>query len=85
VRAYGTVQQFLENLSLIEDFEVHTVKGDEIRYEVRLRGGSARLSRALEASNILIPIEKFDEPLTFHRFPEFDSLDFMYRLPGRNF
>lgn len=85
VRAYGTVQQFLENLSLIEDFEVHTVKGDEIRYEVRLRGGSARLSRALEASNILIPIEKFDEPLPFHRFPEFDSLDFMYRLPGRNF
>ncbi len=85
VRAYGTVQQFLENLSLIEDFEVHTVKGDEIRYEIRLRGGSAHLGRALETSNILIPIEKFDEIPPLDPFPEFDSLDFMYRAPGRNF
>jgi len=85
VRAYGTVQQFLENLSLIEDFQVHTVKGDEIRYEVRLRGGSAHLSRALEISDILIPIEKFDDPRLLHRFPEFASLDFMYRAPGRSF
>jgi len=85
VRAYGTVHQFLENLSLIEDFEVHTVKGDEIRYQVRLRGGSARLGRALETSNILIRIEKFDETPPLHPFQEFDSLDFMYRAPGRNF
>ena len=85
VRAYGTVHQFLENLSLIEDFEVHTVKGDEIRYQVRLRGGSAHLGRALETSNILIRIEKFDETPPLHPFQEFDSLDFMYRAPGRNF
>ncbi len=85
VRAYGTVQQFLQNLSVIEDFEVHTVTGDEIRYEVRLHGGSAHLGRALETSNILIPIDKFDDPLPLHRFPEFDSLDFMYQPPGRDF
>ena len=85
VRAYGTVHQFLENLSLIEDFEVHTVKGDEIRYQVRLRGGLAHLGRALETSNILIRIEKFDETSPLHPFQEFDSLDFMYRAPGRNF
>ena len=85
LRAYGTVQQFLKNLRLIEDFEVHTVKGDEIRYEVRLRGDSARLRRALEISDILIPLEDVDEPLPIGPFLEVDSLDFMYHAPGRHF
>ena len=85
VRAYGTIQRYLANLSLIEDFEVHTVSGDEIRYEVRLRGGSIRLRRALEISDILMPIENFDEPLRLEPFPVMDALDFMYRAPLRNF
>ena len=85
VRAYGTVQRFLENLNLIEEFEVHTVKGDEIRYEIRLRGTSIRLARALQSSNILIPIEKFDDPHLLDLPSAMNSLDFMYRAPGRNF
>ncbi|MFQ5981765.1 MAG: DUF2066 domain-containing protein [Woeseiaceae bacterium] len=80
VTAYGSVQQFLERLTLIEDIEVHAVTGDKIRYEVRLRGGPARLARALEISDILIPIEDFDGPFQ----PPGDSLEFMYRAPGRN-
>jgi len=85
VRAYGTIQRYLENLSLIENFEVHTVSGDEIRYEVRLRGGSTRLRRALEISDILMPVENFDEPLRLEAFPTMDALDFMYRAPLRNY
>ena len=85
VRAYGTIQRYLENLSLIEDFEVHTVSGDEIRYEVRLRGSSTRLRRALEISDILMPVENFDEQLRLEPFPALDALDFMYRAPLRNY
>ncbi len=85
VRAYGTVQRYLEQLSLIDNFEVHTVSGDEIRYEVRLRGGSTRLRRALEISDILMPVGNFDEPLQLEPFPVTDALDFMYRAPLRNF
>ena len=85
VRAYGRVQKFLQNLSLIEDFGVHTVKGDEIRFEVRSRGDSARLRRALEISDILIPVEDTEEILPIYPFSSADSLEFMYRTPGRNF
>ena len=85
VRAYGTIQRYLENLSLIEDFEVHTVSGDEIRYEVRLRGGMTRLRRALEISDILMPVENFNLPLRLEPIPTMDALDFMYRAPLRNF
>ena len=85
VRAYGTIQRYLENLSLIEDFEVHTVSGDEIRYEIRLRGGLTRLRRTLEISDILMPVEDFDQPLRLEPIPVIDVLDFMYRAPLRNF
>ena len=85
VRAYGTVQRYLKQLSLIDDFEVHTVSGDEILYEVRLRGGSTRLRRALEISDILMPVGNFDEPLRLEPLPVTDALDFMYHAPLRNF
>ncbi len=85
VRAYSTMQRYLENLSLIDDFEVHTVSGDEIHYEVRLRGGLIRLRRALEISDILMPVEDYDTPLRLEPFPAMDVLDFMYRAPLRNF
>ena len=83
IRAYGTIQRYLENLSLIDDFDVHTVSGDEIRYQVRLRGGSTRLRRALEISDILMPVDNFDEPFRLEPIPTSDALDFMYRAPFR--
>jgi len=85
VRAYGTVQRYLANLSLIETFGVHTVSGDEVRYEVTLRGGATRLRRALEISEILMPVENFDEPLRLDPFPATRPLDFMFRAPIRNY
>ena len=85
VRAYGTVQQYLKQLTLIDGFEVRTVSGDEISYEVRLRGGSTRLRRVLEVSDILMPVENFDEPLRLEPIPVSDDLDFMYRAPLRHF
>jgi hypothetical protein len=85
VAAYGTVQQFLDSLSLIDNFEVHTVTGDEIRYEVRLRGGSKRLSRALEITDILIPVDNIEDPPPFEPSSDSEALDFMYRAPERNF
>lgn len=85
IRAYGTVDRYLENLSLIEDFEVQMVKGDEIRYAVRLRGDSARLRRALEISNILIPVDDFDRFTSNNPLSTVENLDFVYRAPGRNF
>jgi hypothetical protein len=81
VRAYGTVQRFLENLSLIEEFEVQTVKGDKIRYEIRLRGTSIRLARALQNSNILMPIEEFDDSHLLGLPSVINFLDFMYVRP----
>ena len=81
MRAYGTVQKYLKQLSLIDRFEVRTVSGDEISYEVRLRGGSSRLRRVLEISDILMPVENFDEPLRLDPVPVTDDLDFMYRAP----
>ncbi len=85
IRAYGTMQRYLANLSLIDNFEVHTVSGDEIHYEVRLRGGLNRLRRALEISDILMPVEDYDQPLRLEPVPPMDELDFMYRAPLRNF
>lgn len=85
VRAYGTVQRYLDNLSMIEDLEVHTVNGDEIRYAVSLRGGVARLRRVLEISDILMPVDDFDQPLLLSPVRETSELDFMYRAPFRHY
>ena len=83
VTAYGTVERYLANLNLIEKAEVHTVAGDSIRYVVQLRGGLARLRRTLEISEFLIPVEDGDVP--YQDVPISDSLEFMYRPPGRDF
>ena len=53
VQAYGTVQRFLADQSLIESYAVTAAAGDEIRFAVRVRGGADRLSSALEFSGIL--------------------------------
>lgn len=47
VDAYGEVQKMLGDVALIESFTVTEVSGDRISYRVDIRGGAARLSRAL--------------------------------------
>ena len=51
--AYGTVQKLLGDVSLIERFTVTEVSGDRVSYQVDVRGGAVRLSRALRFSGLV--------------------------------
>ncbi len=59
VDAYGSVQQILNGVSLIEAFVVTEVAGDRVSYRVDVRGGADRLSRALRF-NGLVEQDSFD-------------------------
>jgi len=53
VEAFGSVQQILGSISLIEDFAIIEVAGDRISYRVDVRGGAARLGRALQFKGLI--------------------------------
>jgi hypothetical protein len=53
VDAYGAVQKMLTELSLIERIRISQVEGDTVSYEVEVRGGAARLRRALRFTSLL--------------------------------
>lgn len=53
VEAYGSVQQMLRGVSLIEHFAVTEVSGDRVSYRVDVRGGADRLGRALRFNGLL--------------------------------
>ena len=53
VMAYGSVQQMLKDVSLIEKFAVTEVSGDRVSYRVDVRGGADRLGRALRFSGLV--------------------------------
>ena len=55
--AYGRVQQFMENLRIVDKLMINTVAADKIIYEVEVQGGLERLSKALASSGILEPIQ----------------------------
>ena len=71
VDAYGSVQQILRDVSLIEGFTLTEVAGDRVSYRVEVRGGAERLSRALRF-NGLIEQESTDPLL------DADALEFYY-------
>jgi len=71
VDAYGSVEQILKDVSLIEEFALTEVAGDRVSYRVEVRGGADRLSRALRF-NGLIEQESQDPML------EADALEFYY-------
>ena len=71
VDAYGSVQQILEDVSLIEEFALTEVAGDRVSYRVEIRGGADRLSRALRF-NGLIEQESTDPVL------DADALEFYF-------
>ena len=54
VDAYGTVQAMLDDVALIEHFNVTEVAGDRVSYSVDVRGGTDRLSRALRFSGLIM-------------------------------
>ncbi|MCH9693689.1 MAG: DUF2066 domain-containing protein [Gammaproteobacteria bacterium] len=53
VDAYGAVQKMLNEVSLIERIRISQVQGDTVSYEVEVRGGAARLRRALRFTSLL--------------------------------
>jgi len=57
VVAYGRVQQFMENLRIVDKLVIKTVAADRITYEVAVQGGVERLSKALASSSILEPVQ----------------------------
>jgi len=71
VDAYGSVQQILKDVSLIERFALTEVAGDRVSYRVEVRGGADRLSRALRF-NGLIEQESIDPLL------DADTLEFYF-------
>jgi hypothetical protein len=60
VSAYGSVQNLLAGLPIVEDFSITSVNGDEIRYRVESRGGPERLRRTLRL-NGLAEQDRFDD------------------------
>lgn len=53
VDAYGSVQEILTRLDVIEKLNVESVAGDTISYQVEVRGGANRLARALRFSGLV--------------------------------
>ena len=75
VDAYGSVEQILKDVSLIESFVMTEVAGDRVSYRVEVRGGADRLSRALRF-NGLIEQESLDPILD--PMLEAHALEFYY-------
>jgi len=78
VEDYGSVQNILSELTLIESFAIAEVDGDRIRYRVEVLGGVDRLSRALRFNGLIeqngfdgarFGIEPFDQSLEFFYSP----------------
>ncbi|MBA3564558.1 MAG: DUF2066 domain-containing protein [Gammaproteobacteria bacterium] len=60
LRAYGTVSQFLESLTLVQSVGVEEVADDRIVFRVALRGEQATLDRAISLGHILEPVNTTD-------------------------
>lgn len=79
VFAYGAVQQFLQNLSVIDSYNIDTASGDEIKFQVRVQGGHDRLAAALEFSAILVRANWLDARGFYETPSTVRTLDFVYR------
>ena len=53
VVAYGQVQQYMENLRVVDKLTVRSAHPDRITYEVEVQGGVERLNNILSLSNLL--------------------------------
>ena len=53
VDAYGSVQEILTGVGLIENVRISKVAGDVVTYQVDIRGGADRLRRALRFAGLI--------------------------------
>lgn len=60
VDAYGSVQEILDGVSLIENFRIAEVAGDSVSYQIEVRGGADRLRRALRFAGLLEQADSAD-------------------------
>jgi len=74
VNAYGSLQEILSEVSLIESFRISEVSGDVVSYQVEIRGGVDRLRRALRFTGLL---EQTD-PTDFSSLERTTTLEFFY-------
>jgi hypothetical protein len=74
VDAYGSVQGILTDLNLIESVRISEVVGDVVAYQVEVRGGEARLRRALRFAGLL---EQEDSP-DYGDLEPSSALEFFY-------
>ena len=71
VEAYGSVQNILKEVALIEGFAVTAVAGDTVSYRVDVRGGADRLGRALRLNGLVEQevVDPLQESLEFYYSP----------------
>jgi hypothetical protein len=81
INAFGRVQHFMENLRGIDALMIDTVAGDRIIYEVEIQGGTERLQRTLELSNMLEAVDPYNEGV---EVVPFDDDENPYRRYDRN-
>jgi len=79
VDAYGAVQRYLQNLSVIEGYTIDTVVGGEIRFAVQVQGGRERLAGALEFSSMLERRNWLDAGGFYSSTVNEQPLEFVYR------
>lgn len=60
VDTYGSLQETLSAVSLIEGFKIAEVTGDVVSYQVEVRGGAERLRRALRFAGLLEQTDSTD-------------------------
>jgi len=53
VNAYGRVQQYMENLRVVDKLAIQSAYPDRIVYQIEVQGGTERLNNALRSSNML--------------------------------
>jgi len=74
VNAYGSLQETLSEVNLIESFRITEVSGDVVSYQVEIRGAVERLRRALRFAGLL---EQTD-PTEFSDLEPATTLEFFY-------
>ena len=77
VNAYGTLQETLSELSIIESFRILGVAGDVVSYEVEIRGDVDRLRRALSFAGLLEQTDTGDLS-DLSGLPATTTLEFFY-------
>lgn len=82
VVAFGEIQTLLSGLSQIDAFEINRVSGEQIRYQVVVRGGVDRLSRALELTGVLQADDRIRYGIDAGVTPDANALDFIFH-PNR--